>query len=385
MQQDDAPGPTALTTALAGLVRADCGGHGAPHPGPPGRATDPLVLADRADGTVVRLGDTVAKAHAPDCDAAELALRLRIAAHPDLAGVLLPPLPPGMVARLDDGRAATLWPYGVPVDPDAPDDAPWEAAGTLLAHLHAVRPDALRRSLGCGPLPTARGPLKAARAVERMRAALAAPAPTPAPVYARPPEPAPAHAATPHAVAAHLVERVWAGLPAWCRAEAGAGPPRTDVPPAYALCHGDFHLGQLVRAPAPYGPWRLIDVDDLGTGDPVWDLARPAAWFAAGVLPPDAWQRLLHAYRYASAERGGAPWADDPWPRLDAPARALTAQTAATAVAKAVAEVRPFDAYEEALVSACARIAAIPEHGRGDGRTLVRPARRTPGKRTPRR
>ena len=78
------------------------------------------------------------------------------------------------------------------------------------------------------------------------------------------------------------------------------------MPRACRLCHGDLHLGQLVRHPAPHGPWRLIDVDDLGLGDPAWDLARPAAWYAAGLLPPGRLDRFLGAYR---ARRAARPYA----------------------------------------------------------------------------
>jgi hypothetical protein len=40
--------------------------------------------------------------------------------------------------------------------------------------------------------------------------------------------------------------------------------------------------------------WRLgalvlIDVDDLGVGDPAADLARPAGFWAAGLLPDGDW------------------------------------------------------------------------------------------------
>ncbi|MFF2506760.1 phosphotransferase family protein [Streptomyces sp. NPDC058067] len=274
------------------------------------------VLADRADGTVVRHGDVVAKAHAPGTDPTELTTRLAVASA--LPGILLPPLRPD-AAELHD-RLVTFWPHGSPVNPDAPELAPWEQAAALLARLHAVPVRQLP-----GPLPPMRGPAKAALAVARLLAA------------------------GPHPASAPIL-RAWAGLPPWARAE-------TPARHAAALCHGDLHLGQLVRRPAGTGPWLLIDVDDLGTGDPAWDLARPAAWFASGLLPADEWTRFLTAYQ----EAGGAPaLRGDPWPALDAPARALTVQTAALAVAKATAAGRELDEAEEALVDACDRMAAVP-------------------------
>lgn len=47
----------------------------------------------------------------------------------------------------------------------------------------------------------------------------------------------------------------------------------------------------------------------------------------------------------------------DPWDRLDVPARALTVQTAALALAKSTAEHRPLDEVEEVMIDTCARIA----------------------------
>ncbi|WP_031507660.1 aminoglycoside phosphotransferase family protein [Streptomyces megasporus] len=315
-----------------------------------GAACRPEVLARRSDATVVRGGSTVAKAHAPDGDPAHLAARLRVAAHPLLRHVLLAPLPHPRPAApnsdsgppaepavepaaepaaepegplldvLPDGRPVSLWPYGEPVDPEAPEAAPWEAVGALLARLHTVPVAELP-----GPIPPARGPAKAARAVELLRR------------DAR------------RTAASRTVEAAWTSLPDRVR-DAGS------EPGAGALCHGDPHLGQLVRHPAPHGPWLLIDVDDLGLGDPAWDLARPAAWFAVGLLPPAAFGRFLDAYRGA-----GGPalpdGAEDPWPWLDGPARALTVQMAARALAKAAAAGRPPDEVEQALVDTCSRIA----------------------------
>ncbi|MFJ8108587.1 phosphotransferase family protein [Streptomyces sp. NPDC096132] len=273
------------------------------------------TLADRPDATVVRHADTVAKAHAPTTTPTDLTPRLATATHlPDL---LLSPLTP-TPALLHD-RLVTFWPYGTPVDPDDPDAAPWEEAATLLARLHrtpAPTPD----------LPPMRGPAKAAQAVARLRAAAPHPATSP-------------------------VLRAWTTLPAWARAAA-------PMPDTTTLCHGDLHLGQLVRHPAPDGPWRLIDVDDLGVGVPAWDLARPAAWYACGLLHPDEWTRFLNAYRTAAGP--AVPADGDPWPALDVPARALTVQTAARAVTKAVDQDRPLDEVEQSLVDACVRMGSLP-------------------------
>lgn len=331
---------TDIAESLAAVARA---AHHALNEGQSARTPEdgpaPVVLADRPDGTVVACGRAVAKAHPPDDSSPgrpptgvqQLGRRLAVAAHPRLAGVLLPPLATASAAPrpLPGGRLATCWPRGAPVDPAAPEAAPWEPAGRLLARLHAVPLPALQRALP-GPLPAMRGPAKAAAAIRRMRATAHSGA------EALPPG---------LAAAARAAERAWDRLPAWCRAEAPA--PQPGV-----LCHGDFHLGQLVRHPVPGGGWQLIDVDDLGLGDAAWDLARPAAWYAAGVLPPADWEVFLGAYQEAAVG-----YRFDPWPRLDAPARALAVQTAALAVAKAHAARRPLNDAENACVEACVRMA----------------------------
>ncbi len=302
----------------------------------------PQVLADRPDGTVVRSGAIVAKAHAADTDREALAARTALAAAPQLTGILLPPLtapgqsltapghpePSGAPQRSEPPerpapapRPVTLWPFGEPVDPTDPEAAPWAEAAVLLARLHRTEPPFR--------IPPMRGPAKAARAVARMRAALPGD-PAVLPVLAG-----------------------WRALPAWARGESPAPLRRAGF-----LCHGDLHLGQLVRHPAPDGPWLLIDVDDAGAGDPAWDLARPAAWYAAGLLAPEDWSACLDAYR--SAGGPAVPAAGDPWPELDVPARALTVQTAALALAKCAAEQRDPDELEQLMIESCARIATLP-------------------------
>ncbi|MFJ5262816.1 phosphotransferase family protein [Streptomyces sp. NPDC088387] len=302
-----------LLSALTAKVRTAA--HQTPHPR---CACGAATLADRPDATVVRHAGTVAKAHAPATDEAHLTTLLATAAH--LPEIFVPPLRQDPVPL--DKRLVTFWPYGTPVDPEAPDAAPWEAAATLLAHLH-------RTPAPSGTHLPMRGPAKSARAIARLHQA----------------PKADAHPATP------AILDAWHALPPWTRAE-------TPMPDTTTLCHGDFHLGQLVRHPAPDGPWRLIDVDDLGVGVPAWDLARPAAWYACGLLTPDEWTRFLTAYRTA---RGPAvPPDGDPWPVLDVPARALTVQTAATALAKALTADRPLDEVEQSVVDAVARMGDIP-------------------------
>ncbi|MEU9556776.1 aminoglycoside phosphotransferase family protein [Streptomyces fumanus] len=285
-----------------------------------------VTLAHRPDATVVRHAGTVAKAHTPGTDPTALTHRVTTAAA--LPGVFLPPLDPTPTPLHvpPHDRLVTFWPYGTPVDPDDPTAAPWEAAGTLLAHLHRTHLTTPRN------LPPMRGPQKAAAAITALHDTTRS-------------HPHPATSAT------APILRAWATLPPWARAEA-------PMPDTATLCHGDLHLGQLVRHPAPDGPWLLIDVDDLGVGVPAWDLARPAAWYACGLLPPEDWSRFLTAYRAAGGP--AVPPDGDPWPALDVPARALTVQTAARSLTKAIAAGREPDVVERLLIDACARMAFVP-------------------------
>lgn len=264
---------------------------------------EPVVLAVRGDVVVVRVGDVVLKAHEAGADAALLAARCELAGDPRLGELFLPPLLGPVPVR---DRLVTGWPLGVPVEPGAPDTLPMEHAGRMLAHLHTFT------AADFPALPVAGAWDRLERAVARV----------------------------PDVAGAEVVRRAFETV--------------EPMRPGTTLIHGDWHLGQLVAR----GGWRLIDVDDLGAGDPAWDLARPAALFAAGVLEPRAWSRLLDAYLDAG---GTGIDRDDPWAALEGPARALVVQMAARALAAAERDGTALEPAQSALLDACERITSRHE------------------------
>ncbi|ONH30355.1 hypothetical protein [Pseudofrankia asymbiotica] len=322
-------GMAALAARL--VAPADADDHGDDH----GDAVE--VLSRRHDRLVVRRGRVVLKAHQAGIDPAALAARLLTAADPRLAAALLAPQPVpgaelgGYAARVG-GRWVSAWPFGAALGPDDADDAPWEQAAVLLARLHTAPYPTDVAALAAHPR---RRLAPAVEALRRQAATLcpaAAPEAADAPRASRPPTVAGAR----EIEGAQEVE----GVPL------SAGSARDAVLAAYralpdrdavatarpgrpvTLIHGDWHLGQLVRTEAD--GWRLVDVDDLGIGDPAWDLARPAAWFAAGLLPPAVWARFVDTYRVAGGP--ALPAGGDPWPAVDLPARTFVVEYAARAL-----------------------------------------------------
>jgi aminoglycoside phosphotransferase (APT) family kinase protein len=252
----------------------------------------------RASGSEVYAGTgLVLKVHAPGTDAAALDHRLRAAAL--LAPLLTPARPCHLAAP--DGRLATLWPRVAVLDPDAPPaPARWRRLGALLARLHGAPAAALPG------LPPARPARRLARAVSRLAERGAA-----------------------EQVVRGQADRLL-GLPL------GAGT---------AVVHGDWHLGQVGWRPA--GPV-LLDVDELGAGDPAWDLARPAGFWAAGLLADAAWEAFLGGYREAGGT--GVPATGDPWGRLDRPARWAVLVAAANAL---TGHLACSEEERTALIEAC--------------------------------
>jgi hypothetical protein len=301
--------------------------------------TGPIRLAPDGESIVVRFGSVVVKAHHPRTDPQALAVRLELVTRPELAGIVLAPLTPTPVPAA--GRWLTGWPFGRTVDPD-PDTAPWTAAAELLARLHTTPvPD---QAPGHPPrrLPVAGGPARVARTVEALAAL----------------------DGTAFAADADLLRAAWQTVPAAVRTHPGPWGGNGGAGAASpGLAHGDWHFGQLVGVG---GRWLLADVDDLGLGDPLWDLGRPAAFRAIGVVSGEESDSFLDAYRSAG---GRLPGGADTWAALDVPARAYTVQTAARSLLAAHRQGTTPDDVTAELLAACRRMT------RRDHGTLRRVAR----------
>lgn len=272
---------------------------------------DGVTVAFRESGALLAYaGRTVVKVHPDGTDAGDLAARLAVAA--GLGTVCVAPLdlrPQALPEATGlGGSVATLWPRVEVLDPDVP-VMPWADAAALLAALHRAPAPA-----GADVLPAA-WPQRLLHVLGRLRRGTDGGAP---------------------------------------RVVIGAGEAlvvdivRSEPGPA-VLTHGDWHLGQLGRAP---GGWRLIDVDDLSLADAAWDLARPAGFWAAGILADDDWATFLAAYRAAGGP--AVPAEGDPWPRLDLPARAAVVVAAARALLRVGRD--GWDDAAEALVATCLRM-----------------------------
>lgn len=238
-------------------------------------------------------GDRVIKRHAIGTDPGALQARLDVAVRNPC---FVPPLR-HRVECLADGRVQTEWPK-VPVLTHADNDLPWAAAGALLARLHRAEAPPV--------LPRHGWPARLARAMARAPESLA-------------------------------------GLGRRLADEADRSEPAV-------LVHGDWHPGQLGLWS---DGWRLLDVDDVGLGDPAWDLARPAGFWAAGLLPDADWQAFLDGYRRGQGP--AVPSTADPWPALDLPARCAVFVAAVRELGTSTPAPNRFTA--DALVAACLRMA----------------------------
>jgi hypothetical protein len=244
----------------------------------------------------------IVKIHGSSTNAERLARRLHCIGGPDIDRLWIQPL---IYSPFDapGGRIATIWPrVTVLATIDRP---PWSAIAAVLAKLHQMPIQDDPPRLG--------GHSRLERAITWVR--------TQGPDELR--------------WLAELGDSLTAQL---------VDPEQTT------MAHGDFHLGQLGHTPLRRS-WKLLDVDDFGIGDPAWDLARPAGFWAAGLLEDEDWIEFLTAYR----EAGGpaVPESGDPWGRLDIPARAAV-------LIAAVQQVRSNHGEDTAgtLLEACRRMQA---------------------------
>lgn len=261
----------------------------------------PTEVRTSSGADIIIDGDVVVKIHRPGTDPTALAARVQTAARLGVGdGPLLAPLSTA-VDPAPEHRWMTRWPRVSTVARD-PGRLPWAPAGALLALLHT-------REIGPA--------LPGHRAVDRIRGAL---------------------------------QRLPSDAPPIIRTAAQTLPPCAWDPsprdrPA-TLVHGDFHLGQLGHHRG--GPWQLIDIDDLGIGDPAWDLARAAAFWAAGLITHADWQDFIDAYR--SGGGPALPATGDPWDVLEPLARAAVVHAAA------VGARYPGDESQAELLAACRRM-----------------------------
>ncbi|MFT4110501.1 phosphotransferase family protein [Propionicimonas sp.] len=242
----------------------------------------------------------IVKLHGERTDRERLARRLHGIGATDMDRLWIQPLRYAPLTAPGE-RLATIWPRVTVLS--TIDRPPWSDVGQLLARLH-------RMPLIDG-LPRLGGHSRLARSV------------------------------------AHLRESGRKDL-AWLVELGDDLDPRLADPGRVSLAHGDFHLGQLGHTPLRRS-WKLLDVDDFGVGDPAWDLARPAAFWATGLLDDESWETFLGSYR----EAGGpaVPAEGDPWPSLAVPARAAM-------LVAAVQAVRTPQSEETAavLLDACRRL-----------------------------
>lgn len=275
-------------------------------PGSPSGQRLVRLGVDRSAGTqegalVIGRGSVVVKLHARRTDSVGLRARLAAVHSPDLTRLWVQPLSVA-IAAAPNGRVATVWPRVEPLQPNDP--VPWAQLGGLLAALHSV------------PISSG-GPAQAGAA--RLRRAVAG------------------------------VQELGRSDLAWL-AEFGEQlverlPRRGQVT---TWVHGDFHLGQVARRHGDAG-WLLLDIDDMGLGDPAWDLGRPAGFWAAGLLDDSAWSAFLAAYRAAGGR--GVPSSGDPWPVLD-----LSAQAAVFIAASRALRRTPRSSTARSLLAVCLRM-----------------------------
>lgn len=249
--------------------------------------------------------DVIVSKHPAGTVETELTARLTAASEDPIRQVFIPPLSKTPIAA-PDGRLLTFSPRTESLPEDMP--PPWREAGALLARLHAVPiPD---------DLPEHGGRQQFAAAV------------------------AEADALHPGGGTDILRELGRTLIMTW----------PTPVRPS--VVHGTFDLGRLARLPGT-SMWLLSHPHTLGTGDAAWDLAGPAALWAAGLLDEASWFAFAGGYAAAGGRTHGE---GQEWPGLDHPARCALYMATVAELRRCPAFPKPeLSPTAEVLLAACVK------------------------------
>jgi Ser/Thr protein kinase RdoA (MazF antagonist) len=277
---------------------------------PFGGVGTPTKLYDKGEVAVYRIGSLVAKIQPSNArfEADLVRGRLRIAAHPKVATLLLPPLHADLL-ELSDGRTVTVWPYVETLNAGDLDNAPWFEAGALLGRLHSFLVQGERK----GPLSN--WPVRLHDFISDVQ---------------RLPQGTGDIDTTVIAAAARTVD-----FALFARQQSHP-------------IHGDFHLGQLFYR--PNGKVALLDIDDMGYGHPGMDLARFAAFYVLDLLAEHEWEAFLDGYRST-----GDPQFTE-WAELEPYARAMIVYLGAKALTLSAAENREPNEVEASALAVCRQL-----------------------------
>ena len=253
----------------------------------------------------------VLKHHAGYIKPSEIERRLNLISLDALNSLFLQPL--SQKPQLDGGCALTIWPHATPFNPDSSSqDVPWNECAAHLAALHNADLDPGRIVLTSGWLP------RLSRSLAKLRGML-------------------------ECAERSLILEASQTLPHFSCSSWNLS--------QNSIIHGDWHPGQMV-----YFENRLvfIDIDDVGLGNRMFDLAKPAAFFLSGLLESNLWNEFRESYenscQMAKVNR------DHFWKDLELPARASVIQSAITALAHASESDRKLADFEAELIKTCQRV-----------------------------
>lgn len=274
----------------------------------------PVQLASSGTRSVLRFGNVVVKIYNQKSLLQHVETSLTLIASREANDLFLQPLC-RHVFQIED-RLFTVWPAAETHLPNSVDQFEWVESAQLLASLHnlSVRTKRLVRPAGwLGRLGHLKTKIEACRAFPDERKTLLAALET---------------------------------LPRFSST--------TWHENNTSLVHGDWHPGQVVRSS---NQLKLIDCDDVGLGNPMWDLARVAGWSLAGVISHEVWTSFFN--HYAAARQLTNQQIETVWQNLELPARAATILSAATGVIHAEKEQRDLEDYEKELFESCQRIVKL--------------------------